>query len=69
MGWKIWENLPLFACVVIAIISLMRLLQPQLIMSEKQLKDLDDIHKFYTVYHNKVERLWYDFESNRISEE
>lgn len=69
MGWKIWENLPLFACIVIAIISLLRLLQPQLIMSEKQLKDLDDIHKFYAGYHNKVEKLWYDFESNRISEE
>ena len=41
MGWKIWENLPLIACFIIAGISLLRLLQPHLIMNEKQLKNLD----------------------------
>lgn len=69
MGWKIWENLPLIACVVIAGISLLRLLQPHLIMNEKQLKNLDDIHRFYADYYNRIEKLWYDFESNRITEE
>src|SRR5690606_22181392 len=68
MGWKIWENLPLFACVVIAGISLLRLLQPHLIMNEKQLKNLDDIHRFYVDYYNQIEKLWFDFESNRITE-
>lgn len=69
MGWKIWDNLPLIACVIIAGISLLRLLQPQLIMNEKQLKNLDDIHRFYADYYNRIEKLWYDFESNRINEE
>ena len=69
MGWKIWENLPLIACIVIAGISLLKLLQPHLIMNEKQLKNLDDIHRFYTDYHNRIEKLWYDFDSNRITEE
>lgn len=69
MGWKIWENLPLIACIVIAGISLLKLLQPHLIMNEKQLKNLDDIHRFYADYHNRIEKLWYDFDSNRITEE
>jgi hypothetical protein len=69
MGWKIWENLPLIACIVIAGISLLRLLQPHLIMNEKQLKNLDDIHRFYADYYNRIEKLWYDFDSNRITEE
>ncbi len=69
MGWKVWENLPLIACVIIASISLLKLLQPHLIMDEKQLKNLHEIHRFYTDYYNKVEKLWYDFEADRISEE
>ena len=69
MGWKIWENLPLIACIVIAGISLLKLFQPHLIMNEKQLKNLDDIHRFYADYHNRIEKLWYDFDSNRITEE
>lgn len=69
MGWKIWDNLPLISCIVIAGISLLRLLQPQLIMNEKQLKNLDDIHRFYADYYNRIEKLWYDFDSNRINEE
>ena len=69
MGWKVWQNLPLIACVVIAILSLLKLLQPHLIMNEKQLKSLDDIHRFYADYYNQIEKLWYDFESGRLTEE
>lgn len=69
MGWKIWENTPLIACVIIALISLLRLLQPHLIMNEKQLKNLDDIHRFYADYYNQIEKLWFDFESDRLTEE
>lgn len=69
MGWGIWDKLPLIACVIIALISLLRLLQPHFIMNEKQLKNLDDIHRFYTDYYNRVEKLWYDFEADRVTEE
>ena len=69
MGWKIWENLPLIAYIIIARISLIKLLQPHLIMNEKQLKNLDDIHRFYADYYNDIEKIWYDFESKRIDEE
>jgi hypothetical protein len=69
MGWKVWEHLPLVACAIIAAVSLLRLLQPHLIMNEKQLKNLDDIHRFYSDYYNDIEKLWFDFEADRISEE
>tara|TARA_B110001469_G_scaffold122158_1_gene132466 strand:- start:409 stop:909 length:501 start_codon:yes stop_codon:yes gene_type:complete len=68
MGWGFWDKLPLVSCITIALISLLRLLQPHLIMSDEQLKKLDDIHNFYTEYFNKIEKLWYDFESDRITE-
>lgn len=69
MGWKVWEYIPLVACVIIAAVSLLRLLQPHLIMNEKQLRSLDDIHRFYSEYFNDMEKLWFDFEAERMSEE
>src|SRR5690554_2604330 len=57
MGWKVWEHLPVIACGIIASVSLIRLLQPHLIMNEKQLRNLDDIHRFYSDYYNDIERL------------
>lgn len=69
MGWKVWEHLPVIACGIIAAVSLIRLLQPHLIMNEKQLRNLDDIHRFYSDYYNDIEKLWFDFESERVTEE
>lgn len=69
MGWKIWDSLPLVACVIIASASLLRLIQPQLIMDDKLLKKLDDVHRFYVDYFNQLEQLWLDFEADRISNE
>lgn len=68
MGWKLWDNLPVLACVIVALISLARLIQPQVIMDNKLLKNLDDIHRFYVDYFNQLEKLWFEFEYGRISE-
>ncbi len=67
MGWKIWDSFPLVACIIISFISLVRLIQPHLIMSEKQITILDQIHTFYFNYYNQLERLWYEYEDNRIN--
>ncbi len=69
MGWKVWQHMPLIACSIIALVSLLRLLQPHLIMSDKQLKNLDDIQRFYADYYNQLEQLWFDFETSRLTEE
>lgn len=68
MGWKIWDYIPTIACGIIAIVSVIRLIQPNIIMSEKQICNLDKIHRFYSDYFNKLEMLWYDLENGVIDE-
>jgi hypothetical protein len=62
MGWKIWGNWPVIACVIITVVSLIRLIQPHIIMSDNQISNLDKISNFYSNYFNKLEELWYDSE-------
>lgn len=64
MGWSIWDKIPTVACVIIAAVSILRLIQPQLIMSEKQISNLDTIQKFYADYYNRLEKLWFDLEKD-----
>ncbi|MEI7503363.1 MAG: hypothetical protein WCI31_06160 [Prolixibacteraceae bacterium] len=66
VGWKIWDNVPFYACILIGIISLFRLVSPQLIMSEKQILNLDAISSFYFNYYNLLERLWFDNEDESM---
>lgn len=66
MGWAFWDNFPLIACVLIGAVSLLRHIQPQLIMTEKQIINLDTISKFYFNYYNNLEKLWYDNEDEQI---
>lgn len=68
MGWAIWKELPLTSCIIIAIISLLRILQPHLIPSEKQIDKLDQVADFYFDYYNKIEQLWMDSYYSRISD-
>jgi hypothetical protein len=62
MGWPIWNGLSLVSCVIISAVSLLRLLQPHIIMTEKQISNIDAICKFYINYYNELERLWFDNE-------
>jgi hypothetical protein len=69
MGWTIWDNFPLLACIIIASVSLLRLIQPHIISTEKQISNIDTISNFYFGYYNKLERLWYDNEQKTLSNE
>jgi hypothetical protein len=69
MGWKIWTNFPLFACIIIALMQLFKLLQPQLIPSDKEIDKLNKVINFYFDYYNKLEQLWYDHYNKRIDDE
>jgi hypothetical protein len=69
MGWSFWNGLPLLSCGIIAGISLLRLIQPHIIMSDKQISNLDNISRFYFNYYNKLERLWYDLEHKTLDNE
>ena len=67
MGWTFWKDFPLASCIIIASVSLIRLLQPHLIMNDKQIGNLDNISKFYFNYYNKLEKLWYDSEYETVN--
>lgn len=69
MGWPFWDQLPLFSCVIISVIQLLRLLQPHFMPTERQLDKLDNVVDFYFDYYNKLEKLWFDYENDRKSEE
>lgn len=69
MGWPFWKELPLVSCVIISVIQLLRLLQPHFMPTERQLDKLDSVVDFYFDYYNKLEKLWFDYENDRKSEE
>ncbi|KAF2336322.1 hypothetical protein [Flavobacterium daemonense] len=68
MGWKIWNNLPVISCVIIAVISLAKLIQPHLIPSDKQIEKLDKVCDFYYDFYLKLEEIWFHFENDKLSE-
>ncbi len=68
MGWRIWDDFPTVACVIISGISILRLLSPHIIPSEKQIDKLNDVVNFQFDYYNKIEQLWYDYFNRRITD-
>lgn len=68
LGWKIWDNLPIIACIIVSIISLLKLLQPHIFMDEKSLSKINQVQLFYCKYFNKLEDLWYQFEKEELPE-
>lgn len=69
MGWAVWDKFPIVACTIIAIVSLLRLLQPHIIMNDKLLNNLDRVNMFYFDKYNQIEKLWFDIEANRLDEQ
>ncbi len=68
MGWRIWDKFPLVSCIIISAISILKLVQQNIIPSEKQIEKLDKASDFYFNLHLELEKLWFDYESERISE-
>lgn len=69
MGWSIWQNLPLASCIIVAGISLLKIISPHIIPSEKQIDKLDQVTDFYCDYYNKMEQLWMNHFNQRLTEE
>lgn len=71
MGWKIWQNPEVagIACAIIAITTLLKQMELHIIPSEKEISKLDTVINFYFDYNNKLEKLWLDLFSDRISEQ
>jgi hypothetical protein len=69
MGWAFWQNLPLVSCVIVTGVSLLKLLSPHLVPSEKQIDKLDQVTDFYCDYYNKLEQLWMNHYNERLPDE
>lgn len=69
LGWKFWDNIPVIACFIVSGISLLRLLQPHILMDEKSLAKLNQIQLLYYNYFNNLEKLWYQYEDHELSDE
>jgi hypothetical protein len=68
MGWAFWKELPLISCIIVAAISLLKLLSPHLVPSEKQLDKLDQVIDFYCDYYNKMEQLWMNHYNGHLTD-
>lgn len=69
LGWPIWEYVPVIACVLIAAMQLVTLLENQIIPSDQDIEDIARLRNKYNNYFNKLEKLWMDFQSNNINED
>lgn len=60
MGWDVWKKYPSIACIIIAVVSLIKLVSDELIPSEKSIGALHDIQDFYVNQFSQLDRLWFD---------
>jgi hypothetical protein len=68
MGWKIWEYCPVISCIIITMIQLLRLIQPHILPTEKNIEKLEEVIDFYFDYSNEIEKLWLDHFNHRIDD-
>jgi len=68
-GWKIWEPIALIACVIIAGIQLLNLIENQIVTSDDELIKIGELRAQYLRYFNKLEKLWTDFETGTATDE
>jgi hypothetical protein len=53
---------------LIAFIQVILLIENQLIRSENEIDDIIELRSLYTKYFNKLEKLWNDSQTERLSE-
>lgn len=63
-GWVFWEPLAWIACIIIAIIQLISLIENQIVRSETELEEISVLRSMYLKYLTKLEKLWYDCENS-----
>ena len=68
-GWTIWEAIPIIACGLIAIMQLVRLVENQFILTDNDLDKIAELRNKYIRYFNKLEKLWIEFETDRLTEQ
>lgn len=67
-GWAFWEPLAWIACIVIAVIQLIGLIENHIVRSDNELEEISVLRSMYLKYLTKLEELWYDFENDTKKE-
>jgi len=53
---------------ITALVAALKAILPNLIQSDQELSDLDRLMDFYSKYMNKLEQIWYKYDTDIISE-
>lgn len=69
LGWSVWDKAPLILTIILAFVSLVKLISPHIIPSEKEINDIDIVRDFYVDYFNKLEFLFLDFFNYKIEDD
>lgn len=67
-GWAFWEPLAWIACIVIALIQLIGLIENHIVRSDAELDKISVLRSMYLRYLTKLEELWYDCENDTVKE-
>lgn len=67
-GWSIWEPLAVIACLIIAAIQILVLIEGQIVRSDEDMLKIGQLRELYVKYLNRLEKIWVDFESNNITD-
>lgn len=68
LGWKLGAIYPMIACVLIAVMQILRLMETQVVISEAGIDKLCELREKYTTYFHKLEHLWMESESDRLQD-
>ncbi|MCG6191463.1 hypothetical protein [Maribellus maritimus] len=69
LGWKLWQPIAWIALVLIASIQILSLIENQIIRSDKEIGDIAKLRELYLKYFNKLEKLWVDLDTSKITED
>jgi hypothetical protein len=68
MGWGIWQSYTSVACIILAAISLFKLISPEIMPSEKRINNLHKLHDYYCQKLQELDELWMDVNSGSYTE-
>lgn len=68
LSWKIWLYLPAVSSSIIAIMQLFRLIENQIIPSDKDIEQVIKLREMYYDHWNNLEKLFIDLKSEKINE-
>lgn len=69
LAWKKWDSIPVWASVIVFAIQILRLVENQLLLSDKDLEKIVNIRNMYYQHWNDLERLWVRYFKGNISED